>query len=107
MNDMIRACSTSEMADGDMRRLETSPPIAIYRVGDEFFATAATCTHMESCLTEGYLDGDVVECALHAATFCVRTGKALSLPATEPLQTFEVAVQGEDVLVRVSPGKDA
>lgn len=100
----IKACSVADMADGDMLRVETRPPIAIYRVGDDFYATEATCTHMTSCLTEGYLDGDVVECSLHMAKFCVRTGKALSLPATVPLRTFPVTVTGGDVLVDV---KDA
>jgi nitrite reductase/ring-hydroxylating ferredoxin subunit len=96
-----RVCAASEMSDGDMRRMETRPAIAIYRVEGEFFATAATCTHMESCLTEGYLDDDVVECALHGAKFSVRDGRALALPATEPLQTFAVEVSGGDVYVEV------
>lgn len=97
----IKACSVVDMADGDMLRVETRPPIAIYRVGDDFYATEATCTHMTSCLTEGYLDGDVVECALHMAKFCVRTGKALSLPATVPLRTFPTVVVDGEVLVNM------
>ena len=82
-----------------MLRLETRPPIAIYRVGDDFYATEATCTHMDSCLTEGYLDGDQVECSLHMARFCVRTGKALTLPATVALRTFKVEVEDDAVFV--------
>lgn len=96
-----RVCAVSEMSDGDMRRVEVRPPIAVYRVEGKFFATAATCTHMESCLAEGYLDDDVVECALHGAKFSVRDGRALSLPATESLQTFPVQVSGGDVWVEV------
>jgi 3-phenylpropionate/trans-cinnamate dioxygenase ferredoxin subunit len=96
-----RICAASELSDGDMRRVETRPPIAIYRVEGEFFATAATCTHMESCLTEGYLDDDVVECALHGAKFSVRDGRALALPATEPLQTFAVEVSGGEIYVEL------
>jgi nitrite reductase/ring-hydroxylating ferredoxin subunit len=101
----MRICAASEMADGDMRRVEARPAIAIFRVEGEFFATAATCTHMESCLTEGYLDDDVVECALHGAKFNVRDGRALALPATTPLQTFPVHVEGGDIYVEV--GEDA
>ena len=97
----MRICAASEMSDGDMRRVEVRPPIAIFRVEGEFFATAATCTHMESCLTEGYLDDDVVECSLHGAKFSVRDGRALALPAMEPLQTFTVEVEGGDVYVEV------
>lgn len=96
-----RVCAASEMVDGDMRRVEVRPPIAIYRVDGEFFATAATCTHMESCLTEGWLDDDVVECALHGAKFNVRDGRVLALPASEPLQTFAVEVADGDVYVQL------
>lgn len=101
-----RVCSASEMSDGDMLRVEACPPIAIYRVDGEFFATAATCTHMESCLTEGYLDDDIVECALHGAKFNVRDGQALTLPAMEALQTFAVEVEGDDVYVAVPEGNE-
>ena len=96
-----RVCPAAEMSDGDMRRVEAQIPIAIYRVNGEFFATAATCTHMDSCLTEGYLDDDVVDCLLHGAQFSERDGRALSLPATEPLQTFSVEVSEGDVYVEV------
>ncbi len=96
-----KACAASDLSDGDMLRLETRPPIAIYRVGDDFYATEATCTHMDSCLTEGYLDGDQVECSLHMARFCVRTGKALTLPATVALRTFKVEVEDDAVFVEV------
>lgn len=96
-----RICATSEMNDGDMWRVECHPPIALFRVEGEFFATAATCTHMESCLTDGYLDEDVVECALHGAKFNVRDGRALALPATTPLQTFPIHVESGVVYVEI------
>lgn len=96
-----KVCTVGDLQEGEMLRIEARPPIAIYRVGDEHFATAATCTHMESCLTEGYLEGDVIECALHMARFDVRTGKALSLPATVPLKTFPVRVVDNDVEVEL------
>lgn len=102
-----KVCAIEDMDDGDMRRVETRPPIAIYRVGEEFFATEATCTHMDSCLTEGYLDGAEVECALHMAKFCVRTGKALSLPATVALRTFKVDVEDGAVFVELPADVDA
>jgi 3-phenylpropionate/trans-cinnamate dioxygenase ferredoxin subunit len=97
----MRICRASEMSDGDMRRVEVRPPIAIYRVEGEFFSTAATCTHMESCLTEGYLDDDIVECALHGAKFSVRDGRVVARPAVEPLQTFAVVVEDGDVYVEL------
>lgn len=95
-------CAANDLQNGEMRSFCGNPRIAIYRVDDEFFATAATCTHMESDLTEGYLDGDVVECALHAATFSIRSGEALALPATEPLRVFDVKIEDNQVYVGLS-----
>ena len=102
-----RACDKEDLPDGEMLRVEVEPAVAVYRVGDEFFATSATCTHMDSCLTEGYLDGDVVECSLHMARFCVRTGRALSLPATVPLKTFPVRVVVAEVQIGLPSTGDA
>jgi hypothetical protein len=56
--------------------------------------------HEEASLSEGYLEGGVVECPLHQATFDVRTGKSLTPPATEDLQVFDVEVDGDDIRVR-------
>lgn len=95
----VRACATGEVADGEAVRLSTDPPIALFRVEGRFYATADTCSHAESSLADGYIEGDEVECAAHFAKFCIRTGAALSLPATEPVATYEVKVDGDEVFV--------
>lgn len=95
------AASVDELEPGDMKRIETAPPVALFRVDDDYYATADTCTHVDYPLTEGYLDGDKVECGLHMAQFCVRTGRAVSLPATTDLATFAVRLDGGVVLVGV------
>jgi nitrite reductase/ring-hydroxylating ferredoxin subunit len=97
----LDVCAVDDLPDGEMTALETDPPVAVYNVDGEFFSTANTCTHMKSALTDGYLDGDQVECVLHMATFCVRNGRATSLPATVPLRTFEVRVEEDTLQVRV------
>ena len=86
---------------GEAVRVDAAPPVAVFNVDGEYLATADTCTHAESSLADGYIDGDQVECAFHFAKFCLRTGKALSPPATEDLQTFATKVEGGDVYVDV------
>lgn len=92
----VTACARDDLPPEEMMAVETTPSVAVYNVDGDFFATVDTCSHMESSLTEGYLDGDQVECVLHMATFCVRDGRATSLPATKPLRTFDVRVDEED-----------
>jgi 3-phenylpropionate/trans-cinnamate dioxygenase ferredoxin component len=95
-----RACHRDDIEEGEGFLLEGNKcPIALFAVDDEYFAIDDTCSHDESSLADGYVDGDVVECAWHFAKFSIRTGAALSLPATSPVSTYPVKVEGDDVLV--------
>ena len=75
--------------------------IALYRIGDEFFATDDTCTHAHGSLSEGYVEDGEIECPLHGGCFNIRTGEATCPPATEPLATYEVRIEGEDILIGI------
>lgn len=97
---LTRICNSSDLSPGDMLRFEGgSEPILVCNVGGEFFAVQDTCSHDEWSLAEGELEDDVVECTLHWAKFCVRTGKVKALPGTVPLRTFATQVEGDDVFV--------
>ncbi|MEO6984074.1 MAG: non-heme iron oxygenase ferredoxin subunit [Paralcaligenes sp.] len=67
--------------------------VAIYRVGEEVFATSNICTHGQARLCEGYLEGFEIECPLHQGRFDVRTGKALCAPVTVDVRIYPVKVQ--------------
>lgn len=102
----IKVCTREDVPEGEVFRVQgTAEAIALYNVDGEFFATQDRCTHGEWSLSDGYVDGGVVECSLHWGKFCVRTGKVKSLPACEPLKVYPVRVEGEDVLVDVDAGK--
>ncbi len=58
-----------------------------------------TCTHSEASLSEGEVSGTKIECWLHGAEFDLRTGEALTPPATSALKTFKVEVSGNQVVV--------
>ena len=97
----VRACRTDEIAPGGAIAVPSVPPIAVFNIDGEFFATDGMCSHQEYSLIEGYIDGDVVECALHFSRFNVRSGKALTPPACSPLRTYEVHVSGNGVYVHL------
>ena len=73
--------------------------VCLTRVGDEVFAVEDTCTHSEASLSEGEVSGTKIECWLHGAEFDLRTGEALTPPATSALKTFNVEVSGNQVVV--------
>lgn len=74
--------------------------IALVNVDGEFYAIDNVCTHAFALLSEGRVEGDLIQCPLHAARFNVRTGEAVSPPACEPLQTYEVHVQDGAILIK-------
>jgi len=73
--------------------------VCLTRVGDEVFAVEDTCTHSEASLSEGEVSGTKIECWLHGAEFDLRTGEALTPPATSALKIFNVEVNGNQVVV--------
>lgn len=104
----VHVCSVADLPPGEGRRVDTTPAIALFNVDDEFYAVADMCTHATASISEGYLDDDCsVECPIHTARFCLKTGAALCLPATEPLQTFAVSVEDGEVYVEVPQGEGA
>jgi 3-phenylpropionate/trans-cinnamate dioxygenase ferredoxin subunit len=76
--------------------------VLVVRVGDEIFAVSDTCTHSEVSLSEGDIYDGKVECWMHGAAFDLRTGQALTPPATQALETYLVALGDQpdpDVIV--------
>ena len=75
--------------------------IAVVRSGDEVFAIRDECSHANIQLSEGDVEGCLIECWLHGSTFDLRTGKPTTLPAFQPVPVYPVRVDGDDVLVDV------
>jgi len=97
-----RAAGRSDLAAGEVLGVEVvGRSIALYAADDGIFATDNICTHAYACLSDGWLDGEVIECPLHAARFDIRTGKVLDPPATEDLKTYQVRVVGDEIQVRL------
>ena len=98
----LRACSLSDLADDSALRVELAGrPVCIARSGGEVFAISDVCSHADVSLSEGEVEDGHIECWLHGSMFDLRTGKPTGLPATRPVPTFPVTVEGDDVLVQM------
>ena len=75
--------------------------LAFFNVDGKFYAIDDTCTHAGGSLAEGAVAGTVVTCPWHGATFDILTGAALSDPAYEGVKSYNVKVEGADVLVEI------
>ncbi len=95
-----RAARTGEVVPGEVTAVEVAgEKVALYNIEGVFFATCNVCSHAEAYLDDGWLDDDVVTCPVHGAEFSVRTGEALTLPATKPIATYPVRIEGDEILV--------
>ncbi len=74
--------------------------VCVVRVNEEVFAVADICSHAEASLSEGEVSGEKIECWLHGAEFNLRTGEAMTPPATEPLEVYEVKRDGDSVTIQ-------
>lgn len=75
--------------------------ICLARVGNEVFAIDDICTHQDASLAEGEQNGYKIECWLHSAEFDLRTGEALTPPASQPVRTYPVSIDGNNVVVEI------
>ncbi|MEU1317599.1 bifunctional 3-phenylpropionate/cinnamic acid dioxygenase ferredoxin subunit [Streptomyces tibetensis] len=90
---MIPVCRLEDLPKGESFRVETTPPVAVFHTDDgDLYAIDDTCTHQDASLSEGWLEGCLVECPLHAASFDLRTGVPTCLPARRPVRTHRVTV---------------
>lgn len=96
----IDLCATDDVEAGTAIKVETEGlSLAVYNVDGEFFVTDDLCTHGPGSLSEGYLDGHIVECDFHNGAFDVRTGEVVAPPCMIPLKTYKVVVENGRVTI--------
>jgi nitrite reductase/ring-hydroxylating ferredoxin subunit len=106
MADMVSfwrpIAAESDVPPGEMLASEIGGvSLVVYNVDGAFFATDNICTHAYALLSDGWLDGDIIECPLHGGQFNVRTGKALGDPVTCDLRRFPTRVSDGRIEVQV------
>ncbi len=69
--------------------------VAVFNVDGTFYATQNACTHADGPLNEGDVEGCRVMCPWHASVFDVRDGSVIMGPASDPLKTYRVVIEGE------------
>src|SRR5579884_3943806 len=98
--DLQQGIDTGTVKPGDMVLGHAGgEPVLLARVGDEFLAIGATCTHYGGPLANGVIVGDTVRCPWHHACFSLRTGDAVRAPALNPVAAWRVERRGSRVVV--------
>ncbi len=96
----IRVGNAKDVAARQMRAFDVAGiKVDVANADGQLHAVDDTCTHRGCSLAMGKLDGTTVTCHCHGSQFDVRTGAVLRGPATQPVRSRSVQVQGEDLLV--------
>lgn len=100
MAEFVRVANRRDIPQGGKLLAEVDGrAIAVFHCADGFYAIDDVCTHDGGPLAEGELDGCEIRCPRHGARFDVRNGKALCLPAIEPVTAHRVELRGDEVWV--------
>src|SRR5262249_36530111 len=96
----VRVPDANNLAEGEMRVFDIAGTrVSVASTGGRLFAFDDTCTHRGCSLSEGELDGTTVRCQCHGSQFDVTSGAVIRGPATQPVRSRAVEVDGQDLLV--------
>jgi 3-phenylpropionate/trans-cinnamate dioxygenase ferredoxin component len=100
--EYVKVCEVSEVPVGSMHAVDVGEKrLMIVNVDGELHATERICTHEEADLSTGFLIGSVVTCPLHLSRFDVVSGEVQNAPASVPLKTYSLKVEGASVYIRL------
>ena len=103
-SEIIPVCAVSELPPGQMRLVEHDDlEIGVFNCAGTIYAIEDRCSHDDGPLVEGTLDQErcVVECPRHGSLFDLKSGKPLTLPAYQPVDTFAVIVEDDTIKLEV------
>jgi len=96
-----------EFPEGRLKKVQfAGENVVVANVGGKLYAIAASCTHRGAPLDEGELDGTTLVCPWHGGQFDITTGKVVSPPPMRDEASFDVQIQGSDVLLKKTSSLD-
>ena len=102
MSEFIAACKIADIPPSGKLSIELDDRFVVVACIDgEYYCIDDICTHDGGTLGDGELDGHCLVCPRHGAKFDVRNGDAVTMPATEATGSYEVRVDGDQILVRL------
>lgn len=99
----VDALAVAAIPEGDVVAVKVAgQEIAFYEVDGKIYATDNICTHGHARLSDGFLEGQEIECPLHQGRFDVCTGKALCAPLNEDIKVYPVKIESGRVLIELA-----
>jgi|SRR5215470_67231 len=102
MPSRVELCKAEEVGVGEVRKVEAAGlTVAVFNLAGAFYVTDDACTHGPGSLSEGFVDGDIIECNFHQGRFNIRTGDVVAPPCMVPVKTYQTVVEDGRVFIEV------
>ena len=102
MPPRVELCKVADVGSGEVRRFEAGDlTLAVYNLDGDFYVTDDACTHGPGSMSEGFVDGDTIECNFHQGVFDIRTGAVVKPPCMVPIKTYKTVVEDGRVYIEV------
>jgi biphenyl 2,3-dioxygenase ferredoxin component len=98
----VRLCRVDDVRAGEALKVEAGGlTVAVFNLDGSFHVTDDACTHGPGSLSEGFIEGDHVECNFHQGVFNIRTGEVVLPPCFVPVKTYRTVVEDGVVYIEV------
>lgn len=100
----VQLLDIDDIPEGKAKRVEIEGlRIAVTRINEDIYAVGDMCTHANYALSDGPIDTEelTIECWKHGAQFCLKTGEAISLPATRPVTAYQLETTQTSVFIHL------
>lgn len=102
MLEYVKAANLSELPVGKCKAVDVQGvKIVLVRTADGVFALEDSCSHLGAPLSQGFVTKSSITCEWHGASFSLKTGEAESAPAKDPVTTYEVRINGDEIEVLI------
>lgn len=101
-NEFVKICRKSDIFNrrGKRFQLDDENEIAVFRVGENFFAVDNICPHNHTTqMYDGHIDEMYVACPVHGYQFHLETGEQPSKHGCR-LRTFELKIENDLIYVK-------
>ena len=98
--EYVTVATVDELPNGERLIIEIDgQAIAVFNIGDLYYAISDVCSHDDGPVAEGELFGNELDCPRHGSHFDLRTGKVLGLPAVVDIPAYPVRIEGEEIQI--------
>ncbi len=100
MPEWVTVARTDDLPDGELLGASLDDvQVLVANMAGEYRPVGDVCPHAGCLLSEGWIEGDAVECSCHGSMFNLQTGEVVQPPAEEPVPVYEIRVEGDEVQI--------